>query len=131
MNKSKLHLPILFASTSLCMNLKASIASAHPHLLDSTPAKDSLVHTQPSTVVLHFSEDLELAMCKLEVKNLKSGEIVGKSEIANERDDKKSLKADLKSLGSGKAEFEVSWKAVGKDSHRMPGKYTFTFDPKN
>lgn len=109
----------------------ASVASAHPHLLDSTPANHSVARTQPSTVVLHFSEVLELTMCKLEVKNLKSGEIVSKSEIANESDDKKSLKAVLKSLGSEKAEFEVSWKAVGKDSHRMPGKYTFTFDPKN
>lgn len=107
-----------------------TVAFAHAHLASSSPAKDSVVHSAPTDVTLHFSEELEPSMCKLDVKNFKTGEVVSQGAIATNGEDKSSLKIALKSLGNEKADYEVSWKAVSKDSHKMPGKYKFTFDPK-
>jgi methionine-rich copper-binding protein CopC len=104
---------------------------AHAKLKTSTPAANSVVQSAPKEVALHFSEELEIAMSKLEVKNLTTGEIVSEGALENAGDDKASLKVGLKSLKKQKSEFEVSWKAVAKDTHKMPGHFKFTFDPKN
>ncbi len=105
-------------------------ALAHAHLMSSSPTKESIVHTAPSEVILHFSEELETVMCKLEVKDLKSCEVVSQKALGTGGDDRSTLKVSLKPLKNEKADYEVSWKAVSKDSHRMAGKYKFTFDPK-
>jgi methionine-rich copper-binding protein CopC len=102
---------------------------AHAHLQKSTPAKDSVVSTMPGEVVLHFSEQLETSMCKLTVKESRSGELVSTGAIAQEGTDGNSLKISLKNLKNAQAQYEVAWKAVSKDAHSMPGSYNFTFSP--
>jgi len=111
--------------------LGAGNAFAHAHLESSDPAKDSVVRTMPTTVNLHFSEQLEISMSKLEVKNLDTGKVVSEGKPTYLRDDKSALQIGIKdpTLSGEKTRFEVSWKAVSKDSHKMPGKYEFTFDP--
>jgi methionine-rich copper-binding protein CopC len=104
-------------------------AQAHAHLQKSTPAKDSVVSTMPSEVVLHFSEELETTMCKLTVKESKSGELVSTGSVVQEGTDGNSLKISLKNLKNEKAQYEVAWKAISKDAHSMPGSYKFTFSP--
>jgi methionine-rich copper-binding protein CopC len=106
-----------------------SLAFAHAHLIKSSPAKDSIVHSVPSDVVLNFSEDLELAMCKMQVKDLKTGKVVSQGKPENADGKKNSLKVELEPLKNEKAKYEVSWKAVSTDSHRMPGKFTFSYEP--
>ena len=115
---------------AILLNVLPSAALAHAHLLTSSPAKDGLVRIAPKEVILHLSEELETSMCKLEVKKLPNGEIVSQGDIQNDGEDKRTLKVALKPLPNEKSEYEVSWKAVSKDSHRMPGEYKFTFDPK-
>lgn len=106
-----------------------SMAFAHAHLVKSSPAKDSVVHSVPSDVVLNFSEDLELAMCKVQVKDLKTGKVVSQGKLENADGKKNSLKVELEPLKNEKAKYEVSWKAVSTDSHRMPGRFTFSYEP--
>lgn len=106
-----------------------SMAFAHAHLVKSSPAKDSTVYSAPNEVVLSFSEDLELAMCKVQVKDLKNGEVVSQGKLENQDGKRNSLKVALEPLKNEKAKYEVSWKAVSIDSHRMPGNFTFSYEP--
>ncbi len=119
---------VVVASASL---LTAHTAFAHAKLLKSSPSANEVVHAAPSEVSLHFSEELEVAMSKLEVKNSKTGEVVSQGAVSQNPDDKASLKIALKPLKKPKAVYEVTWKAVAKDAHKMPGHMSFTFDPKN
>lgn len=130
MNIASNRLSLTYVFTVLALGLAPMAAFAHAHLISSSPARESIIQTAPNEVNLQFSEELEPAMCKVEVKNLKTGEIVSQGRPTMAGDDKSSLKISLKPLKNEKAEYEVSWKAVAKDSHRMPGKYKFTFDPK-
>jgi methionine-rich copper-binding protein CopC len=114
----------------LCL-VSPSRAFAHAKLLKSSPEANSVVNKAPTETELHFSEDLEVVMCKLEVKNIKSGEVVSQDLPMNAAGDAASLKISLKPLKKEKADYEVSWKAVAKDAHKMPGHFKFTFDPKN
>lgn len=105
------------------------LAFAHAHIKESTPAKDAIVNVAPQEVSIKFSEDLEASMSKLEVKNIKTGDVV--SEATTQiGEDKASLKAALKNIKNEKSTYQVSWKAVSKDGHTMKGSYDFTLDPK-
>ena len=106
-----------------------SLAFAHAHLVKSSPVKDSTIHSAPNEVILNFSEDLELAMCKVQVKDLKSGKIVSQGKLENPDGKKNSIKVELEPLKNEKSKYEVSWKAVSTDSHRMPGKFVFSYEP--
>jgi methionine-rich copper-binding protein CopC len=123
-------LKILLSVMGFLLLVAPGVAFAHAHLISSTPAKDAVLHQPPKEVVVQFSEALERAMCELEVKNLKTGEKVNKGEISNAGNNQSSLKTDLKALDGESGLYEVSWKAVSKDTHRMSGKYRFTLKPK-
>jgi methionine-rich copper-binding protein CopC len=116
--------------TALCF-VSPSRAFAHAKLLKSTPAPNAVLKDAPADVELHFSEDLEVVMCKVEVKNVKTGEVVSQEMPMDLAGDPASLKISLKPLKKEKADYEVSWKAVAKDAHKMPGHFKFTYDPKN
>jgi methionine-rich copper-binding protein CopC len=122
------HTSAFFVALSLAIS---GNAFAHAHLESSEPAKDASVNSLPSAVTLHFSEELESSMSKLEVKNLDTGKIVSTGKPAYANGDKSALQISIKDPATvtKKSRFEVSWKAVSKDSHKMPGKYEFTFDP--
>lgn len=122
----------LIKVAAVLATLTPATAFAHAHLVSSTPAQNAVIQKGPKEIVLHFSEELERSMCKLKVTNLKTGEQVNQGEITNEGKDQSTLKTMLKPLNCVQAkicEFEVSWKAVSKDSHRMPGHYKFTLKP--
>ena len=102
-------------------------ASAHTHIQKTFPAKDSTVKAAPKEVSIHFSEDLETAVSNIEVKNLTTGEVV--SEKTEAGPNKSTLLTHLKNLKNEKTKFEVTWKAVSKDSHTMKGSYGFAVDP--
>jgi methionine-rich copper-binding protein CopC len=116
--------------TALALAIAPVAAFAHAHLTSSSPAKGAIVHTAPNEVTLHFSEELEIAMCKVTVKDLKTGETVSEGAPKIDGSDKSSIKIALKPLKNENADYEVSWSAVSVDSHRMPGKYKFTFESK-
>lgn len=104
-----------------------ALSSAHAHIIKASPAKESVVTSAPKEISIEFSEILETSMSKIEVKNLSTGEFVsGKTYAGNEQN---ILLANLDNLRPNKTKFEVSWKAVTKDSHTMKGTYTFTLDP--
>ena len=110
--------------------LLPSLAFAHAHLKGAEPGKDAKLAQAPSGVTLHFSEKLELAMCKIEVKNLDTGAVISEPKSIEAAPDGSTLHVSLKPLPNEKAKFQVNWKAVARDSHSMKGSYEFSIVPK-
>ena len=121
--KSK-YLSSIVGSLVLCFSMTVN---AHAHVQKSVPEKNSTIKASPEAVSIYFSEDLEASMSKVVVKNLTTGEVV--SEKTEAGTEKSTLLTHLKYTKNEKAKFEVTWKAVSKDSHTMKGSYNFTVDP--
>ena len=104
-------------------------AFAHAHLLASEPAQNAVLQETPKTVILHFSEALELAMCKLDVKDVETGKVVSEGKPTTS-EDRQILQINLTALNSSKKknQFEVTWRAVAKDTHKINGKFMFSVD---
>ncbi|MBC7386160.1 MAG: copper resistance protein CopC [Cryobacterium sp.] len=124
----------LLASASLLLTISlfcSTQAFAHAHLINSEPAKDSIIHTVPTSVTLHFNEELEASMSKLEVMNLETGNLVTEGRPTPLNEDKSTLHIMVNDTAAPKKKtrYEVSWKAVSKDSHKMTGKFEFSFQP--
>ena len=106
--------------------LQSQLALAHAHLLESHPANSEILTQPPIEVSAKFSEEIELAMSKIVVEDLTSHEVVS---AAKSLKDKNTLVVTLKPLKNENKIYQVSWKAVTKDSHTMKGVFKFTFKP--
>jgi len=116
------------AATVLIL-FQAGQALAHAHLKSSDPAQNAVVTQAPSVVTLKFSENLELAMSKLEVKEISSGDVVSSGKLSDGGQDKSTMQVSLSSLKNQKSKYQVSWKAISTDTHRSQGTFEFTYDP--
>ncbi len=114
------------ASLSCILFLLPSLGFAHAHLKNAEPAKDAIIDKLPSKIVLTFSEDLELSMSKIEVRRKDNKTLVSSGNPANSGQQKNIMEIELKAPLAEKGTYEVSWKAVGTDSHPMKGSYLFT-----
>jgi len=105
------------------------VVFAHAHLKKSDPKANSVVNKVPQKIVLSFSEPLENAMSKVEVKD-SAGKAVASGPVTASTDDPRSVEVALKEMKESKDTYEVSWKAVSKDTHKMAGSFKFTVEPK-
>jgi len=97
-------------------------AFAHTHPLSMTPAPDSTVET-PSSIVMHFSGDMEPKFSSITVRNA-SGHVVNGEASSVASDDRKRMSVALPKLPPGV--YTVNWVAVSVDTHRSQGEYKFT-----
>lgn len=111
------------------MLLHAGHAFAHAHLKSSDPAQNAVLAQTPTQVTLKFSENLELSLCKLEVKDNASGDVVSSEKISDGGQGKSTMQVSLKPLKKQKSNFTVTWKAVSTDTHRTQGTFKFTYAP--
>jgi len=119
----------LFAILSLAL-LQAGQAFAHAHLKAAEPPQNAVVTQAPAQATLKFSEDLELSMSKLEVKDSTSGDVVSTGKLSDGGQGKSTMQVALKPLKKVMSKYQVNWKAVSTDTHRTQGTYEFTYDPK-
>lgn len=110
--------------------LTPSFAHAHAHLHSSEPAKGAVISIIPGELILHFTEALEAPLCKIELKNAASGEVVPLSKADFLSNDPKSLQVQLGEKTLKESAYKVIWKVVSKDGHKMQGDYQFTFKSK-
>ena len=122
------HIKILTAATLLI--LAPQIAFAHAHLVEANPAEKALIQEKPTQVVIKFSEELEPSLSKIEVKELTTGKVVSANKTETTGDGRDTLQVALNSIGESKGKFQVNWKVVSKDSHKMKGSYEFTVGTK-
>jgi methionine-rich copper-binding protein CopC len=123
---------VLVATTmwAVASILQVGQAFAHAHLQKAEPAQNAVVHVAPAQVTVKFSEELETTMSKLEVKEVASGLVVSTGKVSGGGQGDSTLQISLKPLKKDKAKYQVTWKAVTKDTHKMQGTYNFTYDPK-
>jgi hypothetical protein len=106
------------------LSASATTADAHPKLVKTDPPADTATATSPKELRLTFNEELVTKFSGVEVTDEKEKKIeIGST--SPDPSDKKQLVAVLpKPLAEGV--YKVNWHAVGSDTHRVQGSYSFT-----
>jgi methionine-rich copper-binding protein CopC len=113
---------MLFAASVLSLAM-AGTAFAHPHIVRATPAAGGTVAMPPNEVTIRFNEKLEPAFSSFVVRDAE-GKQVDKGDGALDKKDHQLLRASLPPLSPGV--YKVEWRAVGTDTHKVNGDFTFT-----
>lgn len=112
---------VWLAGGILC--LLAPLAHAHASLKIALPAANAVVATAPAQVELSFSQALEPALSRIEVRNA-TGERV-------DRDAAHAIDGDAHRLGVSlkpallPGAYRVDWQAASVDTHRTTGNFSF------
>ena len=112
---------------SILLVALSSSAAAHVAVVEegTHPAKDSETRETPSQVVISFNGALESGLSGFTVVN-ELEETIAAGRVSSS--DKTKLVAPLPKINPGT--YIVHWKAVGMDSHRISGHYSFKILPK-
>jgi methionine-rich copper-binding protein CopC len=110
----------LAAATFLALT---SLAQAHTHLKEATPADKSVVNTAPTNVVLKFSAAAKVTALTLHKDGEADQKLTASPDTASAE-----VTAALPKLAPG--QYSVNYRVVSDDGHIMTGKLSFTFDPK-
>jgi methionine-rich copper-binding protein CopC len=110
---------------ALAFALVASQAFAHAHLKTASPADGATV-APPGEIILGFTEELEVKLSSITVKDAR-GAIVSLAPVEAVPGDRKALKVRLKPVSAGA--YSVEWAATSVDTHRVTGQYRFNVRP--
>jgi methionine-rich copper-binding protein CopC len=105
--------------------LAAPQAQAHAFLVKSMPGVGS-VTGRPGTLILEFSEAIELSFSEVSVSSA-SGKAIMIEQFRFADDAHKVLVANLPALVPGP--YHVSWHVVSADTHWTEGDFIFTVKP--
>ena len=109
-------------AVAVSVGLSAS-AFAHPHLRTSTPPVNGAVTSAMKELRLTFSETVNPKVSGVKVLDSK-GVAIPTNAARQDAKNRKQLVVPLKaSLKPG--QYQLTWFAVGKDMHRVPGRYAF------
>jgi methionine-rich copper-binding protein CopC len=114
------------ACATLALALAAGPAFAHAKLLSEVPVAEDAANapavTSPVTELrLNFSEELNAAFSKVEVKDA-MGIVVEGASVALDATDAKVLVVTF-ATPLAKGEYAVDWTAVAADGHKTTGSY--------
>lgn len=112
---------VWLAGGILC--LLAPLAHAHASLKVASPAANAVVTAAPAQVELSFSQALEPALSRIEVRNA-AGERVDKDAVHAIGGDAHRLGVALKAALPHGA-YRVDWQAASVDTHRTTGNFSF------
>jgi methionine-rich copper-binding protein CopC len=111
---------IFFALTS------TPAAFAHAMLDHADPSAGSVLHAQPGKIVLDFTEAVEPAFCRVELRDSKDATIaLGKPQTAPDKHTR--LITPVPKLAPGT--YTVIWHATSVDTHKTEGRFGFTVAP--
>jgi copper resistance protein C len=110
---------------TLAFALATSQAFAHAHLKTASPAEGATV-AAPTEITLGFTEELEVKLSSITVKDARGG-VVSAAQAEAVPGDRKALKVRLKPVSPGA--YSVEWAATSVDTHRVTGQYRFTVRP--
>ena len=108
------------ALLAACALIAPLAASAHTHLLRSTPAAGSVLAASPPRLRLDFSEPAVLTALTLE----KSGDPARRQLAPRPGAPQASFAVDLPPLAAGR--YLVRWRALSADNHVAFGSFGFT-----
>jgi methionine-rich copper-binding protein CopC len=108
---------------SLFGSLIVSPAFAHAHLVKADPAAGSTVAVPPSTLLLSFTESLEVPFCTVTVTNAAgTPQQTAKPQAVPGHSDELSIPLHITAPGK----YSVTWHALSTDTHKTHGSFTFT-----
>jgi methionine-rich copper-binding protein CopC len=97
-------------------------AGAHAFLDRANPLVGSSVSSAPREVVMWFTQDLEPAFSKAEVRDA-NGARVDNGKASVDRADRSQLRVSLRGLPPGV--YKVFWHVLSVDTHTTEGNFTF------
>ena len=108
---------------AVCASLSTS-AFAHPHLTMGDPPVNGTVSTAVKELRLTFSETVSPKVSGINITDSK-GKAIPTGVARQDGKNSKQLVVPLKTaLKAGK--YQLNWFAVGKDMHRVQGRYAFS-----
>ena len=111
------------AILAVCLSSAITAASAHPHLMAAGPAPGGVVKTSPKALRIQFNEGIVLGFSGVEITDASGKkQPIGKATLAP-KDDKQLIVPLKMALAPGK--YNVAWHAVGDDTHKVQGRYSF------
>lgn len=117
-------LSIALALTGVMLSTSATTADAHPKLVKTDPAADAVTPTSPKELRLSFNEELVTKFSGVDLMD-QEGKKVEIGAAAPDPSDKKQLVVALPKPVT-KGVYKVNWHAVGDDTHRVQGSFSFT-----
>ncbi len=99
---------------------------AHAFLDRAEPSVGSQVRIAPAQVKVWFTENLEAALCRLQVFDT-TGQEVDRRDVRSDPASAAVLEVSLPALKPGK--YKVVWRAVSVDTHVTSGTFSFEFVP--
>ncbi len=113
----------LIARAALSLLLcAASAAGAHARLDRAEPRVGSAVATAPQEVSLRFTQKVEAAFSRIEVRD-SQGTRVDQGPIRPDNSDPTVLRVGLKPLPAGT--YKVHWRVLSSDTHVTEGHFSF------
>ena len=106
----------------LFLTATAAVAHAHASLAQASPSVGSAISAPPQEVILTFTERLEAAFSNVTVIDASGTEVSqGKVQVNDA-----TMRVSLKPLNAGI--YQVNWRAVSSDTHKIEGSFTFRVD---
>ena len=100
-----------------------TIAFAHPLPKTATPKPNEILTSSPTEIRIGFSEALVAAFSGLEIDDQNGKAVELGDATINPNDDRELVVAIKAKLAPGT--YTVKWHAVGVDTHRVSGHYSF------
>ncbi len=111
----------MLATLALCATVQ--LAHAHAQLKAAGPAPGSVVNTSPKAIRIEFNEPVAAAFSGIELTN-EGGQKQTTGTASLMPNDKKQMIVPVSGeLAPGK--YTVVWHAVGDDTHRVEGRFSF------
>ena len=104
------------------------VASAHAEYVSSDPAANAILKTAPSTITVHFSEEVDPKGSDILVYDIDHQLVSQKGSAQVDHNDLKTMTVTLQ---PGKSEvYVVDWQTVGADDqHHDAGSFRFFVNP--
>ena len=118
----KLRLSALALCTMACIS-GVSPAFAHAFLTKSDPAAGSVLNAAPKTLLLTYTEDLDVAFCTVTVTDaMGMNDAAGKPQAVPGHANEMQVKLNIQMPGK----ITVAWHALSTDTHKTKGSFSFT-----
>ncbi|HYP63664.1 MAG TPA: copper resistance protein CopC [Acidocella sp.] len=101
----------------------ASPAFAHAYLQSSTPSAGSVLHAAPKTLLIIFTEDIEVPFSGVTVTDaMGMNDVAGKPQAVPGHANQLLVPLNIQMPGK----ITVTWHALSTDTHKTHGVFTFT-----
>lgn len=119
--------PKMLIAAAVVILTNTATAFGHPIPKTASPAPKTILSTSPAEIRIGFTERLVSAFSGLELHDANDHAVALGPSTVNPNDEKEMFAQIKVPLASGV--YTVMWHAVGGDTHRVKGHYSFQVKP--